>query len=108
MPSNELLVSFLPMLVALAIIYFLMIRPQKNREKEVQAMRDNLKQGDEIITVGGIKGIITKLGQDYITIETSGHTRIELTRSAVYKVLTADDRLAKDKLTSEEVAEENI
>lgn len=88
----ELLMSFSPMLIALVAIYFLMIKPQKKREKEVANMRNNLKQGDVIITVGGIKGVITKLGEDYITIETSGHTRVEFTRSAVYKVVEEESK----------------
>ena len=89
---TELLMSFSPMLIALVAIYFLMIKPQKKREKDVANMRDNLKQGDVIITVGGIKGVITKLGEDYITIETSGHTRVEFTRSAVYKVVEEESK----------------
>lgn len=88
----ELLMSFSPMLIALVAIYFLMIKPQKKREKDVANMRDNLKQGDVIITVGGIKGVITKLGEDYITIETSGHTRVEFTRTAVYKVVEEESK----------------
>lgn len=97
MITKDLLAAFMPMLIALVIIYFLMIRPQKKREKEIKTMRDNLQVGDEILTVGGIKGKISKLGEDFLTIETSGHTRIEFTRSAVYRVVNEDDVAARVK-----------
>lgn len=109
------LVAFLPMIIALVLIYFLMIRPQKKREKEVQKMRSALEPGDEVLTVGGIKGVITKAGEDYITLESSGHTRIEFTRNAIYKVLndkepTPSEDQAKDEgkeNKTEEKTEEN-
>lgn len=102
MGSQEMIAAFLPMLMAIAVIYFLMIRPQKKREQEVKTMRSNLIIGDEVLTVGGVKGRITKLGEDYVTIETSGHTRIEFTRNAIYKVLT---ETVENEETTETVVE---
>lgn len=53
----------------LAIFYFLLIRPQRKKEKKVNEMRGNLKVGDEIITIGGILGKISKIKDDTLTIE---------------------------------------
>ncbi|MCQ2427110.1 MAG: preprotein translocase subunit YajC [Clostridia bacterium] len=70
------------------LLYFIMIRPQRKQEKETQQMRNNLAIGDEIITIGGIVGIIISLsGEDTVTIVSSrDRTRIQILRSAISKV----------------------
>lgn len=78
------LAGLLVPVIFLVVFYFLVIRPQKKREKEVTEMRDALKVGDVVITIGGIKGKILKVGEDYITIETgSDKVKMELTRWSV-------------------------
>lgn len=104
MPGLEQFSMLLPLLLGLAFLYFFMIRPQRKREKEIHEMRSGLRVGDEVLTVGGIKGKIIKAGQDYLTIETSGRTRIEFTRSAVYRLLTDEEKRAE--LVEEESVEE--
>lgn len=73
------------MLVALfALMYFLMIRPENKRKKAAQEMRDNLKKGDTITTIGGIIGRIVFVKDETIVIETSeDRVRIELAKWAV-------------------------
>ncbi|MDO5718470.1 MAG: preprotein translocase subunit YajC [Tissierellia bacterium] len=107
MPEMGQFATFLPLILALVFLYFFMIRPQKKREREVHEMRSGLRVGDEILTVGGIKGKIIKAGVDYITVETTGKTRIEFTRSAVYKLLTEEDKRAEvvEETTKEEADE---
>lgn len=83
---TSIMPTFLSLIIAFVIIYFLMIKPQKKREKEIQAIRDGVKVGDNIITVGGIKGKVTKTGEDYITIK-SQDAQMEVTRTAIYKVI---------------------
>ncbi|AKL95175.1 preprotein translocase, YajC subunit [Clostridium aceticum] len=53
----------------LAIFYFLVIKPQQKREKKTREMRNNLKTGDEIVTIGGVYGTILKIKDDTLTIE---------------------------------------
>ena len=53
----------------LGIFYFLLIRPQRKKEKETQEMRRNLKEGDEVLTIGGIYGKVLNIKDDSITIE---------------------------------------
>lgn len=80
--------SIIMMIAMLAFFYFFLIRPQKKKEKEINAMRSNLKVGDKIITIGGIVGTIVLLKEDYVTIETSGmDTRLELTRWGISSVV---------------------
>lgn len=68
-------------------LYFFMIRPQKKQERETNEMRNNLKVGDEITTIGGIIGKIVSMKEETITIET-GHdrVRIRILRSAIRNV----------------------
>lgn len=54
----------------IAMMYFMLIRPQKKREKEAKAMLDALKVGDKIVTIGGIAGKVSKIKDDYVIIET--------------------------------------
>ena len=67
----EMIASFLPMIIIFAVLYFIMIRPQKKQQKAQQAMRAALKVGDKVVTIGGICGKIAKIKDDYIYIESS-------------------------------------
>ena len=77
--------SFIIMIVLmLAMLYFFMIRPENKRKKEAQNLRDSLKVGDVITTIGGIVGTICKVDESTIVIETSAdRVRIEFTKWAV-------------------------
>lgn len=76
------------MIVALmAVMYFFMIRPENKRKKQAQSMRDSLKKGDMITTIGGIVGKIVMVNPNTIVIETSDdRVRMELTKWAVSTV----------------------
>ena len=77
------LMSFLPIILLFVILYFLMIRPQMKRAKEQKAMIEALQKGDEVVTAGGMVGRITKLGEQYMTLEIAPNTEIVVQRSAV-------------------------
>ena len=76
------------MIVAMvAIFYFLLYRPQKKQEKEIQNMRNNLQVGDEITTIGGIIGKIVSIKDETVVIETSNDkTKIRILKAAVKNV----------------------
>ncbi|MBM7613881.1 preprotein translocase subunit YajC [Alkaliphilus hydrothermalis] len=75
----------------LAILYFMIIRPQQKKEKKVTAMRSALKVGDEIITIGGVYGKIIKIKEDVLTIEVgSDKTKLVMARWAVGSVVTKE------------------
>ena len=77
----------LPLILMLALMYFLMIRPESKRKKQAEEMRNSLKKGDQITTIGGIMGKIVHVGEDSIVIETSDdRVRMELTKWAVSSV----------------------
>jgi preprotein translocase subunit YajC len=63
------LLGMLPFVLMFVVLYFLMIRPQMRRQKEHKAMLDALQKGDEVITAGGVLGKITKITEQYVTLE---------------------------------------
>ena len=77
--------SLILMLVLMfAMLYFFMIRPENKRKKDAQNLRDSLKVGDVITTIGGIVGTICKVDENTIVIETSAdRVRVEFTKWAV-------------------------
>jgi preprotein translocase subunit YajC len=81
------LVSFLPMLAILAVFYFLLIRPQQKKAKETRAMLAALQKGDEVVTAGGIVGRISKLGEQYATLEIAAGVEMNVQRAAVAQLL---------------------
>jgi preprotein translocase subunit YajC len=76
-------ISFLPIILMFVLLYFLMIRPQMKRAKETKAMIEALQKGDEVVTAGGVVGRISKLGDQYVTLEIAPNTEIVVQRSAV-------------------------
>ena len=81
---GALLGTFLPLILMFVVVYFFMIRPQKKRDKQIQDMRSNLQIGDEVITTGGIIGIIAGIKEDTVLIETgSDRSKIRLARWAI-------------------------
>ena len=70
--------------VMFALLYFMMIRPENNRKKEAQAMRDSLSVGDEITTIGGLTGTICQVKENTIVLESGvDRVRVEFTKWAV-------------------------
>ncbi|MBP6914906.1 MAG: preprotein translocase subunit YajC [Syntrophaceae bacterium] len=77
----------LPMIVIFVIFYFLLIRPQQKKQKELKAMIDNLAYGDTVITSGGIHGKITGLTDTIATLEIADKVRIKVSRSAIGAII---------------------
>lgn len=72
----------------LLIFYFFAIRPQRKKEKEIREMRDSLRVGDKVITIGGIRGKIIVAKEDQLTLEIgSTKTRLEVTRWSIGSVI---------------------
>lgn len=79
--------GLLPIVLMFVLLYFMLIRPQMKRAKEVKAMTEALQKGDEVITAGGLLGKITKTGDMYITVEIAAGTEVSLQKSAVQTLL---------------------
>jgi preprotein translocase subunit YajC len=81
------LMQFLPLVLMFVVLYFIMIRPQMKRQKELKAMVDALAKGDEVVIGGGILGKIAKLGETTLHLEVANGVEIQVQRSAVVQVL---------------------
>lgn len=80
-------VQFVPMILIFVVFYFLLIRPQRKKDKEAKAMLDNLKVGDRICTIGGIYGTIVRIKDNVLTIEVGEQkTQMVFARWAVRNV----------------------
>ena len=77
----------LPLVLMFVVLYFVMIRPQMKRAKEHKAMVEALQKGDEVIAAGGVLGKVTKVADNYVTIEISDKVEIRVQRPAVQLVL---------------------
>ena len=86
-PAGPGLSSLLLPIALLAVMYFIMIRPQMKRAKEHRAMLDKLAKGDEVITSGGIAGVIREIGDSFITIEIADNVRVRVQKAAIGNVL---------------------
>lgn len=75
------------MVIIFVIFYFLLIRPQQKKQKDLQAMLNNLAYGDMVMTTGGIHGKITGLTDTVITLEIADKVRIKVARSAIGSIL---------------------
>jgi preprotein translocase subunit YajC len=74
-------------ILLIAIMYFLMIRPQMKRQKEHRAMLEKLSRGDEVITNGGIAGTVVEIGENFITVEIAAGVQVRLQKGAIANVL---------------------
>ena len=85
-------VQFLPLLLVVVAMYFILIRPQRKREKEAQNMRNNLQVGDEVTTSGGIVVRVVSLREDTVVVETgSDRSKIRVKRWAIQSNETLHD-----------------
>lgn len=81
------IMGFLPLILMFVVLYFLMIRPQMKRQKEVKLMIEALAIGDEVVTAGGLMGKVTHLKDQYITVELVPGTEVKMQKNAVTAVL---------------------
>lgn len=77
------LMQFLPLVLILVVFYFLIMRPQQKKLKAHQQMITELKKGDKVITNSGIAGKITKIGEQFFTVEIAPNVQVEIERTTI-------------------------
>jgi preprotein translocase subunit YajC len=87
---------FISLALMVAIFYFLLIRPQQRRARQQRELVGSLDVGDEVVTIGGIHGIIAEVDDETVTLDVGGGTRIRFVKQAV----------ARKRVTEEEAEEE--
>ena len=75
------------LVLMMAVMYFVIIRPQQKKQNEHKAMIDALAKGDEVATAGGVLGKVTKLGDNHLGLEVANGVEIQIQRTAVVQVL---------------------
>ncbi|MCF3941869.1 preprotein translocase subunit YajC [Oceanobacillus alkalisoli] len=77
------LMALLPIILMFVIFYFLLIRPQQKRQKQVREMQSELQKGDKVVTIGGFHGIIHALDEGTVVIQAGDGTKLTYDRSAI-------------------------
>lgn len=89
-----ILVSILPLVAMMGIMYFMLMRPEKKRKETYRRMLSELAVNDEIVTRGGIVGKIIRIDEDYMVIESGPErTRIRMVRDAVFRKIEKGERV---------------
>lgn len=92
MPGGGGLITLAPLLFIFAIFYFLLILPQQRKQKKWQAMLSELKNGDRIVTSGGLRGTIVSLKDDALVLRVPpDNLKLEISRASVVTVTTAEE-----------------
>ena len=100
------LVTLAPLLLIFVAMYFLMIRPQRRRMMQQRQLLESLEVGDEVVTVGGMLGVIREIDDEFLTLEVSPGTQVRVIRSAVARKLVFDDEEEIGEESSEEATDE--
>jgi preprotein translocase subunit YajC len=88
--------SFFPLILIFVIMYFLLIRPQQKKAKEMKAMIDALRRGDQVLTQGGIFGKVTKVGEDsQIEVEIAAGVTVKILKSTILSVMNKTEPATK-------------
>jgi preprotein translocase subunit YajC len=74
--------QILPLILIVIVFYFFMIRPQTKKQKELRKFRENLKQGDKIVTIGGIHGKILEVAETTVLINSEG-SKLRIEKAAI-------------------------
>jgi preprotein translocase subunit YajC len=77
------LISFLPLIAMLAIFYFILVLPMKKKQQKVQSFLQALKEGDRVVTSGGLFGTITKLKDDAVQLQIAQNVRVDISKAAI-------------------------
>ena len=85
-PENGIM-NFLPLFALIAVFYFLILRPQSKRAKEQKAMIAALQRGDEVVTLGGEVGTVSKVYDQYVGVEIAENLEVKVQKNAIQSVL---------------------
>ncbi len=85
--NSNMLLQFLPLALIFLIFYFLLIRPARVKQRNLQAMLEALKPGDRVVTAAGIHGTVVGLSEDIVQLRIAENVKVEFSKSAVVSVV---------------------
>ncbi len=85
--SGSMVTTFITFGLIIVVFYFLIIRPQRKRDKDTKAMISAVKKGDKVVTIGGMRGTVMSVKETIVVIKVDDNTKLELNKSAVSTVL---------------------
>jgi preprotein translocase subunit YajC len=100
------LVSLLPILLIGVVFYFLLIRPQRMKQRQQQELTRNVEEGDEVITIGGLYGIVKEVDEDSVLLEVAPGTELRFLRSAIGRKLLPEEEEELDADLGEDAHDE--
>ena len=89
---KDTITGFLPIILIIVIFYFLLIRPQRKQQKELQERQNALKDGDKIVTAGGIHGIVREVDDKTVKVEVSAGVLIKFEKASIINVISKEDK----------------
>jgi preprotein translocase subunit YajC len=96
-PGTNPLISFMPIVAMLGIMYFLLVRPQQKEAKRHEQMVNALKKGDEVVTFGGLYGKIVGFNGDRVSLRVDEGVKVEIERSKVMRVVSGNGAERSEK-----------
>jgi preprotein translocase subunit YajC len=85
--TGSMTTTFITFGLIILIFYFLIIRPQKKRDKETKNMLSSMKKGDKVVSIGGIRGTIVTVKETTVVVKVDDNTRIEFSKNAIAQIL---------------------
>ncbi|MBR0231869.1 MAG: preprotein translocase subunit YajC [Clostridia bacterium] len=105
---GSMLTLLIPILLLVVVFYFFIYRPQKKQEKQTAEMRNSIERGDVIATAGGIVGMVVKVKDDMLLIETGGdRTKIQIQKWAVHTVIEKANEPESTEVKPEDKADKD-
>jgi len=77
------LMSFLPLVLIIVVFYFFMIRPQMKKQKDLKKFREGIKNGDKVVTIGGIYGKVVEVAEKTVILEVEGKMRLKVDKAGL-------------------------
>ncbi len=85
--GGSMMTTFITFGLIIAIFYFLLIRPQRKRDKETREMLDSIKKGDKVVSIGGIHGTVMVVKENAVVVKVDDNTRLEFSRNAISSIV---------------------
>ena len=89
--AQEAISGFLPIILIIVIFYFLLIRPQRKQQKELQEKQNAMKAGDKIVSAGGIHGIVREVDDKTVKVEVSAGVLIKFEKASIVSVISKEN-----------------